>query len=81
MSASTDGIGRLRDAWLSDGACLSCGWHALLSEHVNSDDELAEFVAEAIASDGIVRFSCVNKDDDSRDGHRGVEVNIMRSPK
>lgn len=58
--------------WDSEGACGSCGWHGLLSEHDVDDCD----IADALDGDGILRLGCVTKNDEERWGHRGVKICI-----
>lgn len=67
-----DAIETLKSKWDNEGSCKSCGWHALLCEHeVDYRD-----VGEALDADGVLRLSCLNKDDENRDLHRGIAIHI-----
>lgn len=66
----------LSKSWENSGACASCGWHALLTEH-EIDDEIIE---EALDDyNGILKLTCQSKDceGDERHYHRGVEINLI----
>ena len=67
----------LRKKWDSEGQCLSCGWHALLSEHEVEDVD----IKEAVESDGILYLECLSKDDEEhRHSHRGIKINLRTQP-
>lgn len=64
---------RLEERWISDGACGTCGWHALLYEHYVDEAD----IRDALDNDaGTLRLSCVSKDDDESWSHRGVRIFI-----
>jgi hypothetical protein len=60
---------RLIEQWDELGACRSCGWHALLSEHDVSDSD----IADALKGGGILKLSCLSKDQDGSD-HKGISI-------
>lgn len=70
-----DAQARLEQNWDSDGDCGSCGWHALLSEHDVSDDD----IAYALDNGGWLELGCRSKDADDADTHRGVRIFIGKA--
>lgn len=61
---------RLEAKFATDGACRSCGWHALLYEHDVTDEDIANALDN---EGGVLRLYC--QSDDS-DGHRGARIRI-----
>jgi hypothetical protein len=68
---------RLEQKWDSEGSCGSCGWHALLAEHYVDDVDIAEALT---IGNGWLELSCISKDDEARDDHRGVRIYIGPPP-
>lgn len=62
-------IDYVRSRWGAEGACNSCGWHGLVSEHWEIDLPDAEDIAN-----GYITLCCVSKDHDDADLHRGVRI-------
>jgi hypothetical protein len=62
----------IQEKWDSQGSCNSCGWHGAYYEHDVWDEE----IIDALNNGGILKLSCVNKDDEERDTHRGVEISL-----
>lgn len=62
---------RLEEKWDSYGECRSCGWHASLHEHGDIPDERIE---DALQNGGVLRLTCISKDADEPEYHRGVYV-------
>lgn len=60
---------RLTERWDIDGDCASCGWHAALYEYDVSDSDLKYALDH---DDGVLYLSCLSKDMDDNDMHRGV---------
>lgn len=63
----------LEQKWDAEGACASCGWHAALGEyHVDADD-----IRDALQHGGKLILQCISKDDETRDSHRGVSIDLI----
>ncbi|WP_407307878.1 hypothetical protein [Acinetobacter sp.] len=58
--------------WCNEGACSSCGWHALLGEHDVTDED----IQDALDNGGVLRLSCLNKDDEQAELHRGITISL-----
>lgn len=65
---------RIEENWEDIGACASCGWHALFSEHGVDDSD----IEQALSTDGEMELLCQSSDvdDDDRYSHRGVRFNL-----
>jgi|GEM_PF-4740041 len=61
---------RLEAKFWTEGACASCGWHALLYEHDVTDED----IADALDNEGGVLLLYCQGDDS--DGHRGARIRI-----
>lgn len=68
-----EAIELVRRKWDDEGECASCGWHALLSEYDDLEDEI-----EINEREHRVELRCLNKDDDDRSDHRGVFIYFDR---
>ena len=66
----------LEQKWGAEGDCASCGWHAALGEHDVDDDD----IIHALQNGGILTLACLSKDDDTRDSHRGISINLAAAP-
>ena len=64
---------RLEDRFAEQGACRSCGWHALLWEHSVDDSAIADALDNC---GGVLRLYCQNHDDGDPVGHRGARIRI-----
>jgi hypothetical protein len=58
--------------WNQEGACASCGWHALLGEHDVEDLD----IVEAIDGDGVLKLKCLSKNDEDQWNHRSIKICI-----
>lgn len=63
---------RLARRWDAEGACRSCGWHALLSEYDTGDADLDEALR---MRGGLLWLPCLSKNEDGSD-HRGVSIDL-----
>lgn len=64
---------RLEQKWDAEGDCGSCGWHACLYEHHVIDED----IENALEFDnGLLRLSCISKNDEDACTHRGIKIYI-----
>jgi hypothetical protein len=69
-----EALALVRRKWGNEGACASCGWHALLSEYEDRFDSLEDAI-EINEKEGRVELPCLSQDDEEgRFGHRGARI-------
>lgn len=65
----------LETIWDDYGACRSCGWHGLISEHVWGSGDMPE---DSDYAQGFIEYSCVGEYA-SEGGHKGVRIPLPTS--